>query len=307
MLPSVIVVGSYAVGLTMRTGRFPVPGETTLGSGFDEGPGGKGSNQAIGVARLGAPARLVACLGQDRFADAALALYRAERVDARHVRAIKGTTTGVGFIVVDARGENLIVLDPGANALLDVAAVERVESEISTGDVVLTQLEIAEEPARAAMMAGRRRGARTILNPAPARRLAAASLASVDVLTPNETELRILLGREPDDPTDDAELARELLRQGVGVVVVTRGAAGALVVEPSGTRDVAAPRVAVVESTGAGDAFNAALAASLVGGITLTAAVERAVVAGALACTRRGVVASLPTRDELDRMLSLVH
>ncbi|HXG39704.1 MAG TPA: ribokinase [Candidatus Limnocylindrales bacterium] len=298
----VIVVGSYAVGLTIQTDAFPVPGETRRGWGYAEGPGGKGSNQAIGAARLGTEAVLVAYLGDDRFGHDALRMYAEEGVDASRVRLVPGATTGVGFIVIDRAGQNIIVLDPGANTLLDVEAVEAIAPEVRADDVVLSQLEIRPEAALAAMAVGRRAGARTILNPAPAAHLP-SDLGSVDVLTPNQSELRILVGRRPDDPADDAMLANTLLKRGVGTVVVTRGSDGALTVDRDGVVPVPAPQVDVVDSTGAGDAFNAALAAGLARGEPLLDAVRSAVVAGALACTRLGVVPSLPTGEELSEAL----
>lgn len=298
------VVGSYAVGLTMRTDRFPVPGETRLGSGYDEGPGGKGSNQAIGLARLGIPVSFVGCVGHDRYGRDAIELLRREGVDVAGVGVIKEEPTGVGFIILDETGGNLIVLDPGANRHLDAAVVRAHVGSLTEDDVVLTQLEIAPEAATSALRVGRDAGATTILNPAPARPLPAEMLAATDVLTPNETELRILSGLDAAAPADDEELAGELVGKGVRAVVVTRGAAGALVVTAEGTVAVPAPRVNVVDSTGAGDAFNAALAGRLLAGDPIDTAVTVAVVAGALACTRAGVVPALPYRADLEAALA---
>jgi ribokinase len=296
-----VVVGSYAVGLTLRTDVFPIRGETRLGSGFAQGPGGKGSNQAIGLARLGVDVSFVGCLGDDRFGHDAVKLLLAEGVQTDCVRLVPGLATGVGFIILDARGDNLIVLDPGANTWLDGAQVrDRIANVVRAGDLVLTQLEISSEAAAAALISGRASGAITMLNPAPARVLDEATLACVDVLTPNEGELRILSGLAPDATADDESLAVSLLARGVRAVVVTRGAEGALVVSRGRTDSVPAPRVDVVDSTGAGDAFSAALGAALLAGHSLVSATQRAVAAGALACTRAGVVPSLPTRHELD-------
>jgi ribokinase len=300
-----IVVGSYAVGLTMRTDVFPVPGETRLGYGFAEGPGGKGSNQAIGLARHHARVVFVGCLGDDRFGRDALDLLTTEGVDASGVAIIPGESTGIGFIVLDGIGRNLIVLDPGANRLLDASSVGDRMGRLGPEDVVLTQLEISEAAAAAALDVGRAAGATTILNPAPARPIRPETLAAVDVLTPNETELRILAGVAPDAPADDAQLALGLLAQGVRAVVVTRGAAGALVVTKAGRESIKAPRADVLDSTGAGDAFNAALAAHLLAGEDLALATRFAVTAGALACTRMGVVPSLPTKAEVDRAMTM--
>lgn len=300
-----VVVGSYAVGLTIRTDVFPSPGETRLGADFEEGPGGKGSNQAIGLARLGADVSFIGCVGEDRFGQAAIELLSAEGVRTDALRRVPGVATGVGFIVLDAAGDNRIVLDPGANARLDGVLVRaQLAGSVGPGDLVLTQLEISSEAASAALAVGRAAGAATVLNPAPARALEAGTLGRVDVLTPNETELRILSGLPPDAPGDDAALATALLARGVAAVVVTRGAAGALVVTSSGTQSIPAPRVEVVDTTGAGDAFNAALAARLLAGDALTDAAAWAVTAGALACTRAGVVPALPSSSELQAAMA---
>jgi ribokinase len=296
----ITVVGSYVVALTIEVDRAPVGGETVIGSGFAEGPGGKGSNQAIQVARLGADAALVAVIGDDRFGRDAQALWRSEGVDASHVVVRESAATGAGFIVVEAGGENRIVIDRGANSHLGATSVEAAAERMSRSAVVLTQLEIPTEAAVAAMRAARAAGAISILNPAPARALTDEALGLVDVLTPNETELRILAGRVThEDAGDPLADGRELVRRGVGTVVLTRGGAGAVIIRTDGELAVPAPLVDAIDTTGAGDAFNGALAVGLALGASLADAVHIAVVAGALACTRRGVVPSLPTAAEL--------
>jgi ribokinase len=296
----VTVVGSYAVGLTIFVERAPVGGETVIGAGYEEGPGGKGSNQAIQAARLGADVALVAVVGADRFAQEARAMWEAEGVDTTYIATHESLATGVGFIVVEASGENRIVLDAGANERLGAASVDAAVDRIARSRVVLAQLEVPTEAAIAAMAAARAAGAISILNPAPARPLPDHGLAMIDVLTPNETELRVLAGRRTNDgagdPIDDA---RMLVRRGVGAVVLTRGAEGALIIQADGELALPALPVDVIDTTGAGDAFNGALAVGLTMGMTLTDAVRIAIVAGALACTRRGVVPALPTAAEL--------
>jgi ribokinase len=298
--PVITVVGSYVVGLTIAVDRAPVGGETVIGAGFDEGPGGKGSNQAIQVARLGADAALVAIVGADRAGGEALALWEKERVDTSHVVTRQGAATGVGFIVVESGGENRIVIDMGANGHLGAASVDAAAERISRSRVVLAQLEVPTEAAVAAMAAARTSGAISILNPAPARLMTDDVLRLIDVLTPNETELRVLAGRkthmEAGDPLEDG---RELVRRGVGTVVLTRGSGGALIIRGDGELALPAPSVDSIDTTGAGDAFNGALAVGLALGASLPDAVRMAIVAGALACTRRGVVPSLPTAAEL--------
>lgn len=301
--PVVTVVGSYAVGMTLRTDRIPVAGETRHGSDFDQGPGGKGSNQAIQAARIGADVELITALGRDRFGEEALALYAAEGVGTTHTLRTD-RSTGVGFIIVDGDGQNVIVIDMGANHELRPAHVEAAHERIARSDVVLTQLEVPVDVALAAVRLGREAGIRTVLNPAPARAIPIADLAGIDIVTPNHGELRIMLGRGPDDPTDSRDLCAELLRMGVRTIVLTQGENGALIVRADGSQHVPAFGVDVVDTTGAGDAFSGTLAASLAAGLALESAVLRAVHAGALACTRLGVVPSLPTRSELEAILS---
>jgi ribokinase len=266
------------------------------------GPGGKGSNQAVASARLGAEAALVAFLGQDALAGIALDLYKAEGVDTRLVRQLPDRATGVGFIILNPEGNNFIILDMGANNALDAAAVDRAADRITDSDVVLTVLEIPDGPAARAMELGRLAGVRTIMNPAPARALPPSMFVNVDILTPNESELRILLDRPPDDPTPSRELAAELRGHGVGTVVVTLGREGALILSDGVDLMVPAIPVPVVDTTGAGDAFNAGLAVALAEGKTLPEAVRFAVACGSHACTRLGVIPSLGRRAEIEAL-----
>jgi ribokinase len=295
---TVLVVGSYVTGFTMRTARLPVGGETVLGDAFDAGPGGKGSNQAIQVARAGGQARLLTAIGDDGFGQDALALWAAEGVDATQVLRSDDLQTGAAMILLETTGENRIIVFPGANERLDAAAVNALD--LSDVAVVLTQLEIPADVAGAAMRAGRAAGRTTILNPAPVRPLPDDVLAATDILTPNETEARVLTGRDPGDDVDELTLCAELRERGVGTVVMTLGARGALIAGTGEPIRVPAPQVDVVDTTGAGDAFTGTLAATLAGGGTLQDAVARAAVAGALACTKLGVVPSLATAAQID-------
>ena len=301
--PIITVVGSFAVGLTLRAPRFPVAGETLIGSDFDMGPGGKGSNQAVGAARLGAESHLVAVIGADAFGEVALDLYRREMVDAAHVRRTSERNTGVGFITLNAAGENHIVLDMGANHLLSPEDVEQAEDLIAGSDAVLSVLEIQAATAARAMALARRHHVISILNPAPAQALDDAVLGAVDVLTPNESELRVLSGLAPDDPTGTLELAHRLQQRGARQLGVTRGSQGALVVDADGgTHQVPGVPVEVVDTTGAGDAFTSALAVALAEKLPLLEATRFAACAGALACTRLGVIPALPSRAEVEAL-----
>ncbi len=299
----VTVIGSFAVGLTLRADRFPVKGETLIGRDFDEGPGGKGSNQAVQVARLGGDVEFVGLIGEDAFGEVAVKLYAEEKVGTTYLMRTKERNTGVGFIVLNTEGDNFIILDPGANALFSPAHVDRAADRIRQSKVVITQLEIPVATAAYGLKLGKQAGATTILNPAPATAVPTEMFANVDIVTPNHTELRILLGRQPDDPTDDKDLCAELLRAGVKTIVLTQGERGAMVVQPDGVKQVAAKRVKVVDTTGAGDSFSGTLAASLAEGRSLEESVSFAVAAGGLACTRLGVIPALPYRKDVEALL----
>jgi ribokinase len=295
----IAVVGSYATGLTMRVNRLPSRGETLLAKGYRVDFGGKGSNQAVGCARLGADVRFVAKIGKDNFGEMAMGLHRDEKVDIGSVLQIAERPTGVGFIIVDADGNNCITIDPGANGQLSFEEVTACVKDVTAATIVLTQLEIPLEAAEAAMACGRKNGALTILNPAPARELTDSLLKLVDVLTPNETEAKTVLGMKPDAAIAPEELARKLLQRGVKQVVVTLGEKGALLATEDVLLHVPAIAVSATDTTGAGDSFNAGLAVALSRGASLEDAVRFAVVTGGLAVTREGVVPSLPTREEV--------
>jgi ribokinase len=294
--PRITVVGSFAVGMTIRAPKLPIFGETMLGSDFDMGPGGKGSNQAVATARLGARSSLIAMVGDDKLASIGTDLYAAEGVDASLVTVRRERATGVGVIVLNMRGENFIIFDMGANELLDANAVDAGEGQIAESDVVMTVLEIPTSAAARAMVLGRKHGKTTILNPAPARALPDSIFASVDYLTPNESELRILLSLPADDPRSSRELAEELRRRGAQNIVVTLGREGAMIVTDTIDEVVPAIEVEVTDTTGAGDAFNSGFAVALAEGRPLVEAVRFGVACGGVACTRLGVIPSLPDR-----------
>lgn len=299
---AVAVVGSYNVGLTMTVPRFPVAGETVIGREFAEGPGGKGSNQAIGAARLGAETSFIGKVGSDRYGDDAVELWESEQVDATYVRRSDEAHTGVGFVIVDQDGENEITVAPGANDALGRETIRNAAPAIERSDCLLAQLEIPDEPLEAAAAVASDADVPVILNPAPARALPKPLLEDVTYLTPNESEALILTGREPDADVDHGELAGELLDLGVDTVVMTRGASGALLVTREEVTTVEAPDVQVTDTTGAGDAFNAAFAVALGEGTPPADAVRFACRAGALAVTEKEVIPGLPRRDAVAKM-----
>jgi ribokinase len=318
----VIVVGSVNVDLVIRGERLPTPGETVAGGTFERHHGGKGGNQAVAAARLGRPVLFVGAVGDDGFGVDARAALTAEGVDVSFLATLDDQATGVALILVDRRGENLISVASGANAALEASAIEPALSRIGVhaGDVVLVCHELPTATVREALRVGRATGAWTVFNPAPADGIDRTVLAAADVITPNRGELLTLAvtearrtGRASSSAAAAAanipRAARSLLESsaagpGVGQAVVgTLGPSGALLVSPETTTDVPSIVVDSVDTTGAGDAFNGALAVAIAEARPLEEAVRRAVVAGALATTRVGAREGMPTADELEAAL----
>jgi len=296
----IVVVGSFFTGLTVRVPRMPVLGEGLAGDLFDMGPGGKGTNQAIAAARLGAKVDLVALLGDDIFAESALEVYKNEGMGTEHIECEKGINTGIGLVTLLESGDNCIIGHAGANARMCPAHVDKAEAKIAKCDIVLTQFEVPLDAVARAMELGRKHGAVTIWNPAPAKKVPLEILANVDVITPNESEARILVGLEPDAPIAIEELANRLAGLGVPSSIITMGEQGAMVIAGDQRELVPAPKAKTLDPTGAGDTFNAALAVGLGEGLSLRKAVERANHAGAYCVEHLGVIDGLPTKKQLE-------
>lgn len=305
--PIITVVGSFAVGMTIRSDRIPVIGETLLGRDFDMGPGGKGSNQAVGVAKLGAKSYFAGIIGNDKLGEIAIDLYVREGVDTTYMIKTDKSATGVGIIMLNELGQNCIILDMGANKLMDSNFVDNIEDQIAKSDLIMSVLEIPVAAAGRAMEIGKKYNKRTILNPAPANKLSPEILKNVDYLTPNETELRILLGLPPDDPTPDLELAKRAQSYDVKNVIVTRGEKGVLVLTENDCFEVEPIHVDVVDTTGAGDAFNAGLAVSLAEGTSLKKACQFANCAGAIECQKMGVIPAMGDRESITKLFNQVY
>ena len=288
----ILVIGSYNQDTVLRVPRFPQPGETLTAISLDRFHGGKGSNQAVAAARAGAEVAIAAAIGTDEAGDGALALWAAEGIGTAAVQRTASAPTGQALILVEDAGENEIVVVAGANALLAPPA-----EAMDGAGIVLAQLETPLETTIAAFAAARARGARTLLNAAPAQALPDRLLGLTDMLVVNETEAGRLLGQGGAAAALAGLLARRL---GCAEGVVTAGGQGAYRASRDGaTLHVPAPPAQVVDSTGAGDAFVGAVAAALAEGLPMQAALRRGVVAGALACGRPGAVPSLPRRDAI--------
>lgn len=301
----IAVVGSYGVGLTMRVDRAPAAGETRTDGVFSSGHGGKGSNQAVAAAKLGAQVSLLTAVGPDQFGTGARELWRQHGIAAG--RVVEGrSATMVGVILVEADGENRIVIAPGALSELAPAHVDGFEAEIAAADLLVTGFEIPVDVAQRALVIARRHGVRTLLNPAPApaEPIGPDLWELVDVVTPNETEAAALTGA-PGLGTPDA-CADAIRHRCQGVIVITLGGRGCLVDEPGRGRFhvPAVPAPGVVDTTGAGDAFTGALAVALARGDAVRTAVRYAAAAGAHSVGTAEVIPSLPAPDDIAALLA---
>jgi len=298
--PKIVVVGSSNTDMVVKTDRLPQPGETILGGEFAIVPGGKGANQAVAAARLGADVTLVARLGIDAFGESALENFQEEGINTRFIVRDPDAPSGVALIFVDANGENMIVVAPGANSRLSVEDVENAADAIRNSSALLLQLEVPMDAVvRAAEIAHTGR-VKVLLTPAPARQLPRHLLEMVDVLIPNEIEAATLLGLSGEV---DEQNARRLLDLGINTAVLTLGAKGALIVTPDdATHLVPARKVDAVDSTAAGDAFAGALAVRLASGSDIMTSVDYACRAAAVSVTKIGAQSSLPTSAEVDAL-----
>ena len=306
MITRIVVVGSLNADFVVRTGRFPGAGETITGESFAMFPGGKGANQAYAAARLGGAVSMVGQVGHDAQADVLKQNLASAGVDVSHVDRDKGVSSGIAVIGIEASGQNRIVIVPGSNGTFAPDRLERSRDLIASASIVLLQLEIPLATVQAAASLARRAGARVILDPAPAAPIPDDLLASSDYVTPNETELAILTGTSPADSlTRDlaARRARELIGRGARKVIVKMGAAGALLVEASREHFWPARRVTAVDTTAAGDAFNGAFAVALAEGKGEEEAGDFAGAAAAVSVTRAGAQPSMPTREEVRRLM----
>jgi ribokinase len=300
----VLVVGSANVDYTVALSRLPRPGETVTGGTLLVNHGGKGANQAVAARRLGAEVRLIGCLGEDAAGRDIRAALAAEGIDVGGLVQSPDAATGTALIVVDARGHNQIAVAPGANHRLDVAAVSGRGEDFEWADVVVCQLETPLPVVRWTLTEARRRGVTTILNPAPVPDAPIDVLPLVDYLTPNAGEAARLSGLPVGDIASAAHAGRALRGAGAGSVVVTLGADGALWVGPDDAIHVPGIAVEVVDTTAAGDTFNAALAVGLAEAMPVSEALRFANAAAALACTRRGAQPSLPERQAVARVMA---
>jgi len=295
----IAVIGSNMMDLVTYVNRMPHPGETLEAPSFEMGHGGKGANQAVAAAKLGGEVLMLTKVGDDAFADATIRNLAALGVDVKHVGRVAGRSSGVATIIVDANGENSILIVKGANNDLKPADIEAAAEDLKACDLILLQLEIPLETVYAAIAFGKRHGVKTLLNPAPAPPdLDASRVKDATFIVPNETELAILSGLPVGTVEEIAHAARSLIAKGAGTLIVTMGGRGALLVSADATTPIAPAPVTPVDTTGAGDAFIGSFARYFVAGDSLETALGKAARYAADSITRRGAQKSYATEGD---------
>lgn len=301
-MPDILVIGSLNVDLVVRAPHFPQPGETISGDDLQVIPGGKGANQAVAVARLGASVAMLGRVGKDNFGDFLVNNLKSNNVDSQLVQR-DDASTGTAIIVVDSNGQNSIVLSAGANGKVSSGDVNH--APFPAGGLLLLQLEIPIPTVLFAAQRAKESDVRVILNPAPAQELPAELISLVDFIIPNESELALLTGLPVIDISSAERAAKHLLEHGAHNVIVTLGSNGALVVTKENTSHIPSFKVEVVDTTAAGDAFIGGFATALLEQKSLEDAVLYGCACGALATSKFGAQPSLPSKEEVERFMSL--
>lgn len=299
----IAVLGSINMDLMIRSAKLPLPGETVIADSKVENPGGKGANQAVAAARMGADVTMIGCVGDDGFAEQLLANLKAEGVDTSHVSRKQNTTSGVAVVMVEESGENAILVVPGANGLVGNAELEQARRVICESDVLLMQLEVPMETVIAAASIAREAGVPVILDPAPAPSNVPEELLNVDLICPNQSEAAALSGRPVDSLEEAVASIQDLTTLGPRQAVITMAEQGAVVIDGETVKTVPAFEISTVDSTAAGDAFAAGLAVKLAEKSTLIEAARFASAAGALAASGAGAQTAMPTRKQIETLL----
>jgi ribokinase len=299
--PRIAILGIFVADLAFRAPRLPAMGETILGEGFALGPGGKGSNQAIAAARAGGDVSFITRIGRDAFGDIGLKMYTADGVDARHVEVSDAHPTGAAFIFVSsATGDNAIIVNAGAAGTIDEAMIDAAGRTIASAQVFITQLETPVAVGRRGLEIARSAGRITVFNPAPAAAIDPAIYGLCDYVTPNESEAEFITG-VPVKSMDDARRAGDaLLKLGAGAALITLGENGALLHGKGQSEHIPARKVTVVDTTGAGDAFNGAFAVAIGEGRSPLDAARFACAAASISVQRPGTAPSMASRAEIE-------
>jgi ribokinase len=305
MPANVVVIGSLNMDLVTRAPRLPVGGETLIGHSFATVSGGKGANQAVAAARLGAQVAMVGCVGNDDYGVQLRDALLAEQIDCQAVSSVDGSS-GVALIVVDDNSQNAIVIVAGSNGAMTPAVIDRFDAVLQAADVIICQLEIPDATVGHALKRARALGKIVILNPAPASRpLPADWFAAIDYLIPNESEAAALSGMPVDSLQAAESAATRLIAMGAGKVIVTLGAQGSLFANGQGFEHFPAPKVQAVDTTAAGDTFVGGFAAALANGQSEASAIRYGQIAAALSVTRAGAQPSIPTMSDVQAFESV--
>jgi ribokinase len=302
--PNILVFGGINMGLITRAARLPKPGETLRGERFFNSSGGKGATQAVAAARLGARVKMIGRVGDDLFGPALLAALRRDHIDISDVAVDPDHATGVGVIIIDANGQNHVLATYGANLQCGDDQLHVVEQSLDQADILMLQMEIPFEVSIKAAQRAKERGIRTILDPAPAAQIPLATYPHLDIIAPNQTEAEFHTGIKVIDPDSARKAAQILLERGAATAIIKMAELG--VYFSTGQSDGFIPPfyVEVVDTTSAGDAFHGALATALAEGKSLEDAVHFGAAAGALAVTKLGVQDAIPTRAEVESLLT---
>ena len=304
MKNKVVVVGSYNTDMTIKTKKLPGPGETVIGGYFSTGGGGKGANQAIAAARIGAEVSFVARVGNDVLGSEGIKRLNEEHINTKYIYRDNELPTGVAFIVVDDKGENSIVVASGANANLSPTDIESASDEISSADILLIQLESPIESVYASIKSAHDNGVTVILNPAPAQELDNHILKYVDIITPNIVEAEMLTGIKVTDVNSLQSIVNRFFDYGINDVIITLGSKGYFAGAHDAMKIIPALSVAPIDTTGAGDVFSGSLAAFLSEGMTIEKAARMANAAASVSVTRLGAQDGAPKRVEIENFVA---
>ena len=301
-MAKILVIGSMNMDLVVETERYPEEGETLIGGKFEQIPGGKGANQALAAAKLGDQVEFIGACGDDSFAPKLKSSLKAGGAEIDNIFEIKGVSTGVAVITVDKKGNNRIIVSPGANYKLDPDKIKKIKDTIAEAEIILLQLEIPVNTIEKIVEIASSNKTQIILDPAPAQKLSADILAKVDYLLPNEGELDLLLAEAKSKSR--AEKIGELLKMGVKNIIVTEGEKGINYYSQNKELHLDTLKVKAVDTTAAGDVFAGAFAASLIAENNLKKALKFAVQAAAYSVTKRGAQSSIPDKEELNEFLA---
>jgi len=300
---NILIIGSFMMDLVVRTPRVPKNGETIIGTSFNRFPGGKGANQAVAASRLGGQVTMVGKVGNDTFGDEMIEALLSNHVETSNILRDDTYSTGIGSITLDERGNNRIIVVPGANLKFTLSELQEVEELIKNADILLVQFEMDDKVIERAVSIADFYGVPVMVNPAPAHKVSDEFLSKITYLTPNETEAEILTGIKVQDMEGAKRAGRILIEKGVDNVIMTLAEKGALLLTETESTHIPGFQVIPKDTVAAGDAFNGALAVQITKGISLVEGIMFANAAGALTVTKEGAIPSLPKEKEVKELM----